>query len=508
MENKLKSVVILLVGLLFFSVVFADEITGNATTSVGNETKTQPAAEPAEKTSQVENVKSISVVVKAVPAVGEVPLAASFDVATTAVPVSYSWDLNDDGKVDSTEQKPKYTYTTEGTYKASVTFTAQDGKIYTNSTDIVVKSLMTATVIANPLSGTAPLQVQFTVAASGKAPLKYSWDFNSDDSIDSTKQNPGFTYEDVGEYNATFVVTDATGNSLTKVIPITVSNFDSHLKLDSYFPTTLNVGENQVTFIVVNEGKQMVKDISAKVVGNGITHLTSSSVSQLKAGEQDSIVVKVNVANSDNVEAKVKVLDKTFPLNFTLTKSAVYNKEELQATLNGLKVKVVAQEDLYYAKKAQGFLVSEQFDGIKDNKARLEQVQQQLLTGKLADAKVGLELVMSTIEDTNTSLTKAKKEEKSFLQWLGENIGVVAAIITGLAAIGTGMKFAFDHFKKAGEKVTEKVKEKIATKKEVGKETALAKEEHEKKEHHLAEEEAKEEKVEEKKEHHDGKKHK
>jgi len=389
-------------------------------------------------------------------------------------------------------------------YTPSVTFTTQDGKTYNNSTSVVVKSLLTATVIANPLSGSVPLQVQFTVAAAGKAPLKYSWDFNSDDSIDSTKQNPGFTYEDVGEYNATLTVTDVTGNSLVKVIPITVSNFDSNLKLESYFPMNLNVGENQVTFIIANEGKQTVKDISAKMVGNGVTHMSSSSISQLKAGEQDSIVVKLNVGITDKVDAKVKVLDKTFPLNFTLTKSAVYNKEELQNVLNGLKAKVVAQEDLYYEKKSQGFLVSEQFDNIKSNKDRLENAQQMILTGKLADAKVSLDLVSSTIEDTNVTLNKAKKEEKSFLQWLGENIGTVAAIITGLAAIGTGLKFTVDHFKKAGEKV----KEKIATKKEVGKDGAQHKEEHEKKEHvaehHVVEKEADEEK----KEHQEEKKHK
>jgi hypothetical protein len=224
----------------------------------------------------------------------------------------------------------------------------------------------------------------------------------------------------------------------------------------------------------------------------------------LKAGEQDSIVVKLNVGITDKVDAKVKVLDKTFPLNFTLTKSAVYNKEELQNVLNGLKAKVVAQEDLYYEKKSQGFLVSEQFDNIKSNKDRLENAQQMILTGKLADAKVSLDLVSSTIEDTNVTLNKAKKEEKSFLQWLGENIGTVAAIITGLAAIGTGLKFTVDHFKKAGEKV----KEKIATKKEVGKDGAQHKEEHEKKEHvaehHVVEKEADEEK----KEHQEEKKHK
>ncbi len=512
MTKLLKGVVsILLVGLLLFSVVLAENVTmtDGTTTPAGNETKGEPEKVPA----PVTETKPILITVKAIPSVGEVPLAASFDVATTAVPVTYAWDLNGDGKVDSVEAKPKYTYTTEGTYTPSVTFTTQDGKTYTNTTTVVVKSLMTAAVTANPLSGSAPLKVQFTVAAVGKAPLKYSWDFNSDDSIDSTKDNSGFTYEEVGEYNATLVVTDATGNSLTKVIPITVSNFDSHLKLNSYFPMSLNAGENQITFIVENEGKQTVKDISAKVVGKGITHLTSGMIGQLKAGEQDSIIVKVNVGGSDTVEAKVKIVDKTFPLNLTVAKGAVYNKGELQATLDGLKVKVVAQEDLYYEKKAQGFLVSEQFDSIKENKARLEQVQQQLLTGKLADATVGLELVRSTIEDTNMSLTKAKKEEKSFLQWLGENIGTVAAIITGLAAIGTGMKFAFDHFKKAGEKV----KEKMATKKEAGKENVPPKDEHEKKEHvtehHAAakEETIAEEKTEEKKEkkeHHGGKKHK
>ncbi len=533
MVSQVKSVGLTIVGiamvLFLCSVMLAEGETtsGNATTtSPANETKSQQATgvgetpgETMTSTSPAGETKPVSIIVKVAPSVGEVPLAASFDVATTAVPVSYAWDLNGDGKVDSTEPKPKYTYTTEGTYTPSVTFTAQDGKTYTNSTTVLVKPLLTATVIANPLSGSAPLAVQFTVAAAGKAPLKYSWDFNSDDSIDSTKQNPGFTYEDVGEYNATFVVTDVTGNTLTQITPITVSNFDSHLKLSSYFPTTLNVGENQITFLVENEGKQTVKDISAKVVGTGITHLSSSSIGSLKAGEQDSIVLRLMIVNSEKVDAKVKVLDKTFPLNFTLNKAIVYNKNELQATLDGLKAKVVAQEELYYEKKAQGFLVSEQFDGIKETKNRLETAQQQLLTGKLADAKVSLELVSSTIEDTNTSLKKSKKEEKSFLQWLGENIGTVAAIITGLAAIGTGAKFAFDHFKRAGEKVKERITTKKEGSKETAKESAMPKEEEnkeepEKKEHQehhpVKKEESASEKTEKqgKKEHLEAKKHK
>ena len=47
---------------------------------------------------------------------------------------------------------------------------------------------------AVPLSGFAPLEVQFTDQSTGTGPLTYTWDFNNDGITDNTTQSPLYTY--------------------------------------------------------------------------------------------------------------------------------------------------------------------------------------------------------------------------------------------------------------------------------------------------------------------------
>jgi len=154
------------------------------------------------------------VLLTAQPSIGSVPLVVTFSANATAPLTTASWDFNGDGEIDSNKQTPPpYPYTQEGTYTVKFTGTTDTGETVESTTTIIVKTAMSATIIANPLSGTAPLKVQFSILDStGKAPLSYTWDFNNDGSIDSVKQSTGFTYEDLGEYNATLTITDATGN--------------------------------------------------------------------------------------------------------------------------------------------------------------------------------------------------------------------------------------------------------------------------------------------------------
>jgi len=69
-----------------------------------------------------------------------------------------------------------------------------------------------ANFTATPLSGPAPMTVQFTDASTSNAPLTYEWDFDSDGNVDSTDPNPQFTYNDPGTYNISLTAINSAGS--------------------------------------------------------------------------------------------------------------------------------------------------------------------------------------------------------------------------------------------------------------------------------------------------------
>ncbi|OQY11191.1 MAG: hypothetical protein B6I31_05360 [Desulfobacteraceae bacterium 4572_19] len=77
----------------------------------------------------------------------------------------------------------------------------------------------TVAINASPLSGDAPLDVQFTTTVTnGTEPFVYSWTFG--DSSTSTEENPTHQYTVAGSYTATLTVTD--GDSKSKTTSITI----------------------------------------------------------------------------------------------------------------------------------------------------------------------------------------------------------------------------------------------------------------------------------------------
>lgn len=77
-----------------------------------------------------------------------------------------------------------------------------------------------ASFTANRSSGPAPLTVQFT-DTSTKLPSSWAWDFQDDGAVDSTDQNPTFTYPTPGSYTVRLKATNQGGSSeATKTITV------------------------------------------------------------------------------------------------------------------------------------------------------------------------------------------------------------------------------------------------------------------------------------------------
>lgn len=79
---------------------------------------------------------------------------------------------------------------------------------------------------ASPMSGTAPLIVGFMDLStfSVDSLVSWTWDFNSDGTIDSTLQNPQYIYSIPGDYAAKLTVSSVDGSSTkTKTIMVTAA---------------------------------------------------------------------------------------------------------------------------------------------------------------------------------------------------------------------------------------------------------------------------------------------
>jgi len=154
---------------------------------------------------------------------GEAPLAVNFSGIASGgqAPYTFRWSFGDGGT--STDQNCSRSYATAGNY--TVTLTVTDRTAATASSSVTVRAtapvvtVLSATGLASPLSGKAPLYVRFAATAGGgTAPYTYSWNFG--DGTSSTSQNPAHTFAAAGTYTVTLTVRDARSGSTTSRLTI------------------------------------------------------------------------------------------------------------------------------------------------------------------------------------------------------------------------------------------------------------------------------------------------
>jgi large repetitive protein len=165
----------------------------------------------------------------ATPTNGTSPLTVHFSDTSSNIPTSWAWDFNNDGVIDSILQNPVWTYSTPGTYTVVLTAANTSGNNSLTQTDYITVNWPTpiANFTTNTTNGINPLTVQFNDTSTGNI-TNWNWDFNNDGIIDSTEQNPTWTYNTPGTYSITETVTGPGGNNnMTKTDYVTVNPADT-----------------------------------------------------------------------------------------------------------------------------------------------------------------------------------------------------------------------------------------------------------------------------------------
>ena len=152
---------------------------------------------------------AISVSTTASASSGTAPLSVTFTSAVSGGSgsySSYSWSFSD-GTTASGASVSK-TFSSAGTYTATLTVTDSFGTTATSSKTVTMNSpsQLSASIIAIPSSGTAPLTTQFTSTVSGgTGSYTYSWNYG--DGTTGSEANPSHVYTTQGSYTATMTVT-------------------------------------------------------------------------------------------------------------------------------------------------------------------------------------------------------------------------------------------------------------------------------------------------------------
>ena len=163
----------------------------------------------------------------AAPTAGKAPLSVEFSSASSSdsdgTIASYSWAFGDGGS--SNVANPSYTYTTAGTFTATLTVTDNDGLTDSADLSVQVSANIAPTAVANSnvTAGQVPLTVLFSSLGSTDPDggiTAYSWDFGDGNS--STSANPSYTFGSLGTFPVTLTVSDLEGATSVASLAIQV----------------------------------------------------------------------------------------------------------------------------------------------------------------------------------------------------------------------------------------------------------------------------------------------
>jgi len=159
------------------------------------------------------------------PTLGVAPLTVQFTGLPSREITGCSWDFGDGGT--SSELNPTYTYDEAGLYTVSFTCEnegASDTQTKEEFIDVIVLDFS-----ASPISGYAPLQVDFNCETSTSI-AEWEWKFG--DLLSSTEENPSHQYTGSGNYDVSLIVINEIGNEYRVSKPGLITVLDPRVVAD------------------------------------------------------------------------------------------------------------------------------------------------------------------------------------------------------------------------------------------------------------------------------------
>lgn len=156
---------------------------------------------------------------------GVAPMSVWFTDLSKGDIESWEWDFDNDGVADSTDQYALHVYEVPGDYTVKLTVVG-DGK---NDSEVKTSYILVsapdciADFTAEPREGLGATKVYFADLSTGPV-TGWAWDIDGDGAVDSTAQNPAYTYSRNGLYTVTLTITSANcSDTITKQDYISVS---------------------------------------------------------------------------------------------------------------------------------------------------------------------------------------------------------------------------------------------------------------------------------------------
>lgn len=232
--------------------------------------------------------------------------SASFTNNSTNA-TSYTWDFGD-GET-SAEANPTHTYAADGVYTVKLTATNECGDAVTTGTVVIATSAPQAFFSAEPVTGCAPLTVQFTNMSSANAE-SFEWSFPGGLPSTSTEENPVVVYGIPGTYDVSLTATNSQGfdghteTALVVVngVPTTSFTTAANFNVVTFTNTSTNAtsyawdfgdgntsteanpthtyatgGQYEVTLTAINECGFQTSTIEITVLSNGVGEIPGIS---------------------------------------------------------------------------------------------------------------------------------------------------------------------------------------------------------------------------------------
>ena len=156
----------------------------------------------------------------------ELAAESSDNVGVTA----YGWDFDADGAVDKRTEAAEITHEYETTGTQRITVVAYDEANHSSSRTITVQVAAgpVAAISANATDVNTSETVRFDASesnAEGSNITEYRWDFDGDDEVDETSEEPvqKHSYGEGGEFNASVTIVTERGNEDTATTSVVVT---------------------------------------------------------------------------------------------------------------------------------------------------------------------------------------------------------------------------------------------------------------------------------------------